>query len=156
MYTIASSCLCCVHCITTWQQTIKMARLSFLAAHTEQLFLGKSSDSNKSQEDKMDPIHKNFQLCESSSCTDLPDLTTDVSYRGYHNFIANGKDAAESEESDNEDATTNNHIIDKKVLKQEMVNEGIKIMSYAVRGPLMIRANELQRQLEEVYIIYEK
>ena len=38
----------------------------------------------------------------------------------------------------------------KKVLTPEMVNEGIKIMSYAVRGPLMIRANELEKQVAEV------
>jgi len=37
----------------------------------------------------------------------------------------------------------------KKVLTPEMVNEGIKIMSYAVRGPLMIRANELEKQVAE-------
>jgi len=106
-----------------------------------------SQGSNNSKE--MDPVHKNFQLCESSSCTDLPDLTADVSYRGYHNFIANGKGAAEPEESENEEVSKENDTAGRKVLKQEMVNEGIKIMSYAVRGPLMIRANELQRQLAE-------
>merc|ERR1712042_375520 len=37
----------------------------------------------------------------------------------------------------------------KKVLTPEMVNEGIKIMSYPVRGPLMIRANELEKQVAE-------
>eukprot|EP00091_Calanus_sinicus_P022924 TRINITY_DN752_c0_g1_i1.p1 TRINITY_DN752_c0_g1~~TRINITY_DN752_c0_g1_i1.p1 ORF type:complete len:109 (+),score=36.93 TRINITY_DN752_c0_g1_i1:321-647(+) len=37
----------------------------------------------------------------------------------------------------------------KKVLTPEMVNEGIKIMSYAVRGPLMIRANELEKEVAE-------
>jgi len=89
---------------------------------------------------------QNFQLCESSSCTDLPDLAADVSYRGYHNFIAN--DVDKSEENDEEEPTENQSPA-KKVLSQDMVNEGIKIMSYAVRGPLMIRANELERQLAE-------
>ena len=98
----------------------------------------------------MDPCMKNFQLCESSSCTDLPDLEADVTYRGYHNFISNNKDANDSDESETEDVSTENCVPDKKVLSQEMVNEGIKIMSYAVRGPLMIRANELERQLAEV------
>jgi len=99
----------------------------------------------------MDPVRENFQLCESSSCTDLPDLTADVSYRGYHNFIADNEHKnEEQEESENEKVGNDNvDISEKKVLKEEMVNEGIKIMSYAVRGPLMIRANELQKQLEE-------
>ena len=100
----------------------------------------------------MDPVRENFQLCESSSCTDLPDLTADVSYRGYHNFIADTEHRnEEEEETENEKVGNDNvDISEKKVLKEEMVNEGIKIMSYAVRGPLMIRANELQKQLEEV------
>ena len=101
----------------------------------------------------MDPVEQNFQLCESTSCTDLPDLDIDVTYRGYHNFI---EDKVTVEESDNEseinEVCNQNHNDNgkRKVLKPEMVNEGIKIMSYAVRGPLMLRANELQRQLEEV------
>ena len=31
-----------------------------------------------------------------------------------------------------------------------MVNEGIRVMSYAVRGPLLLRANELEKELKAV------
>ena len=31
-----------------------------------------------------------------------------------------------------------------------MVNEGIRVMSYAVRGPLLLRANEIEKELKAV------
>ena len=37
-----------------------------------------------------------------------------------------------------------------KILNMKMVNEGIRVMSYAVRGPLLLRANELEKELKAV------
>lgn len=34
------------------------------------------------------------------------------------------------------------------------MNEHIKVMEYAVRGPLVIRANEIVKELEQVCILY--
>ena len=37
-----------------------------------------------------------------------------------------------------------------KILNMSMVNEGIRVMSYAVRGPLLLRANEIEKELKAV------
>ena len=116
----------------------------------------------------MDPSNttsmSNFQLCDSSSCTDLPDLDSPVclnpsgmptTFTSCPTFITNGhSDSTDScSVSSEEDGIVMNNKPPKphkKVLTPEMVNEGIKIMSYAVRGPLMIRANEIEKQVAEV------
>ena len=49
---------------------------------------------------------------------------------------------------------TNNHRSmasnEKRVLTEDNVNYNLKIMEYAVRGPLLIRANEIEKELEKV------
>ena len=42
-----------------------------------------------------------------------------------------------------------------KILNMKMVNEGIRVMSYAVRGPLLLRANELEKELKAVKMFFE-
>jgi len=116
---------------------------------------------------RMDPSNSksmsNFQLCDSSSCTDLPELDSPVclnpsgmpttftscpSFNGMNGVNGHSDSTDRSSVSSDEDGI----IIKphKKVLTPDMVNEGIKIMSYAVRGPLMIRANELEKEVAEV------
>ena len=115
----------------------------------------------------MDPSNSksmsNFQLCDSSSCTDLPDLDSSVclnpsgmpatitscpTFNGINGMNGHSDSIdTSSVSSDEDEITIKPH---KKVLTPEMVNEGIKIMSYAVRGPLMIRANELEKEVAEV------
>ena len=116
----------------------------------------------------MDPSNSssmnNFLLCDSSSCTDLPNLDSPVclnpsgmptNFSSCPVFDTNGhSDSVDtSSVSSDEDGIVMNNKPPKphkKVLTPEMVNEGIKIMSYAVRGPLMIRANEIEKQVAEV------
>jgi len=108
----------------------------------------------------MDPSNfqsmKDLKLCETSSCTDLPLLQSgfpDFS-RSSPNF-KNGKHDVEEEngfhseeEEEEEGLCMKSSSTPSKVLTVDMVNEGIKVMTYAVRGPLLIRANEIDRDLK--------
>ena len=121
----------------------------------------------------MDPTNsssmKKFQLCELTSCTDLPCLDGDQF-----------QDYSSSEDESEEDSglvmigpadksstligqpnkssaligqsLTNGSAPAKKekILNMKMVNEGIRVMSYAVRGPLLLRANEIEKELAAV------
>ena len=101
----------------------------------------------------MDPTNsasmKRFVLCEEGSCTDLPVLDTDQ-------FPEDGPSSG----SDTEDSETEDSGLfmigpprakeKEKILNMKMVNEGIRVMSYAVRGPLLLRANELEKELKAV------
>lgn len=42
----------------------------------------------------------------------------------------------------------------KKTLTLETLNPNIKTLEYAVRGPLVIRAAEIEKELEKVFIYY--
>ena len=98
---------------------------------------------------RMDPTNSRsmstFQLCEHSSCTDLPVLDCSLDLL---------EDCSSDASSDSDSGIVFNVAQDVqkrgKVLTPEMVNEGIKIMSYAVRGPLMLRANELEKEVAQV------
>ena len=98
----------------------------------------------------MDPTNsasmKRFVLCEEGSCTDLPVLDT-----------AEFPDSPGSETEDSETEDSGLFMIGpprakekEKILNMKMVNEGIRVMSYAVRGPLLLRANELEKELKAV------
>ena len=101
----------------------------------------------------MDPTNsssmKTFQLCELSSCTDLPVLEEDQ-----FTFPAYPSDSESSASSASEDDSGLYMLRPskrpEKILTLGMVNEGIKIMSYAVRGPLLLRANELEKEIASV------
>ena len=97
----------------------------------------------------MDPTNsasmKRFVLCEEGSCTDLPVLDE----AQFPDGLSSG---SESEEED-----SGLFMIGpprakekEKILNMKMVNEGIRVMSYAVRGPLLLRANELEKELKAV------
>ena len=101
----------------------------------------------------MDPTNsssmKTFQLCELSSCTDLPVLDEDQ-----FPFTAYPSDSESSASSTSEDDSglfmPRPSRRPEKILSLGMVNEGIKVMSYAVRGPLLTRANELEKEIASV------
>ncbi|XP_023332769.1 alanine aminotransferase 1 [Eurytemora carolleeae] len=98
----------------------------------------------------MDPSNfqsmKHLKLCESSSCTDLPGLDTgDLDSPDFNGVEESGSD---SEGRSDEDILTMKPV-ESKVLTVDMVNEGIKVMTYAVRGPLLIRANEIEQELKQ-------
>jgi len=118
----------------------------------------------------MDPSNfksmTDLKLCETSSCTDLPALDL-----GQQDFMTQmscpvfscDSDSESSEDAfpvmnggcgiemklDNEENSKKEESPKNKVLTVDMVNEGIKVMTYAVRGPLLIRANELEQQLKD-------
>ena len=118
----------------------------------------------------------NFHLWDGSSCTDLPNLESPVclnpsgmpatfnscpTFNGVNgvnevngvncvNGINGHLDLSDTSSVSSDEDGIVMKMPKKKVLTPEMVNEGIKIMSYAVRGPLMIRANELEKQVAEV------
>ena len=101
----------------------------------------------------MDPTNsssmKTFQLCELSSCTDLPVLDEDLfPFPGY----PSDSDSTSSSTSEDDSGLFMLRASKKpeKILSLGMVNEGIKIMSYAVRGPLLTRANELEKEIASV------
>ena len=117
---------------------------------------------------EMDPSNSksmnDFQLCDNSSCTDLPELDSSVCLNpsgmpsifnscpvfSESNGVNGYGDSSDSCSVSSEEDGIIMKKPHKKVLTPEMVNEGIKIMSYAVRGPLMIRANEIEKQVAEV------
>ena len=88
-------------------------------------------------------------MCEEGSCTDLPVLDT-----------AEFPEDSPSSGSETEDSETEDSGLfmigpprakeKEKILNMKMVNEGIRVMSYAVRGPLLLRANELEKELKAV------
>ena len=87
-------------------------------------------------------------MCEEGSCTDLPVLDT-------AEFSDSPSPGSETEDSETEDSGL--FMIGpprakekEKILNMKMVNEGIRVMSYAVRGPLLLRANELEKELKAV------
>ena len=88
-------------------------------------------------------------MCEEGSCTDLPVLDTDQ-------FPEDSPSSgSETEDSETEDSGLfmigPPRVKEKeKILNMKMVNEGIRVMSYAVRGPLLLRANELEKELKAV------
>lgn len=110
----------------------------------------------------MDPHQRAFQLCELSSCTDLP-IFEDI---GQRLFLRQPQHPGEEDDFESLESSsscsyassdeggillevpTTRHV-HKKVLTPEMVNEGIKVMSYAVRGPLAIRAVELEKEIKQ-------
>ena len=103
----------------------------------------------------MDPTNsssmKTFQLCELSSCTDLPVLD-EVEFPFPASFYPSDCDSSASSTSGEDSGL---FMLDppkktEKILTLSMVNEGIKIMSYAVRGPLLLRANELEKEIASV------
>jgi len=108
----------------------------------------------------MDPKKKEFQLCELNSCTDLP-IFDDIGQRLFLNQLSqqNEEDYESDEASSSCSYASSDEegiLLDvpslhqhKKVLTPEMVNEGIKVMSYAVRGPLAIRAVELEKEIKQ-------
>jgi len=135
----------------------------------------------------MDPLERGFQLCELSSCTDLPTFDDVKQHQpeqssvddDYGSFETNSSCSYDSscktdvkqhqpEQSSVDDdygsfETTSSCSYDssdedgivvavpahhQKVLTPDMVNEGIKVMSYAVRGPLAIRAVELEKEIK--------
>jgi len=115
----------------------------------------------------MDPQRKSFQLCELASCTDLP-VFEDVPQELFlpaKKPPSSGDDDYESLETSSNcsyDSSDDPNGIQlsapmtangfakttNKVLTPEMVNLGIKVMSYAVRGPLAIRAVELEKEIK--------
>jgi len=116
----------------------------------------------------MDPQKKSFQLCELASCTDLP-VFEDVRQELFlpAKPPSSGDDDYESLETSSDcsfdssddpngiqlnipNGVSNDICHAKKVLTPEMVNLGIKVMSYAVRGPLAIRAVELEKEIKAV------
>ena len=98
----------------------------------------------------MDPTNsssmKTFQLCELSSCTDLPVLEEDQ----FPVFSDSESTASSSSEEDSGLFMLRPSKRPEKILTLGMVNEGIKVMSYAVRGPLLLRANELEKEIASV------
>ena len=104
----------------------------------------------------MDPTNsssmKTFQLCELSSCTDQPVLDEDQF--PFTAFTAYPSDSESSASSTSEDDSglfmPRPSRRPEKILSLGMVNEGIKVMSYAVRGPLLTRANELEKEIASV------
>lgn len=100
----------------------------------------------------MDPRRSSFQLCELSSCTDLPVFEEN----GRRLFLPQADSSesldtnsyASSDDPDGIQVEVPSHAASKKVLTPEMVNMGIKVMSYAVRGPLAIRAVELEKEIQ--------
>ena len=99
---------------------------------------------------RMDPTNsssmKTFQLCELSSCTDLPVLEEDQ----FPVFSDSESTASSSSEEDSGLFMLRPSKRPEKILTLGMVNEGIKVMSYAVRGPLLLRANELEKEIASV------
>ena len=105
----------------------------------------------------MDPTNsssmKKFQLCEITSCTDLPCFDEDQ-FQDYSEsedesdsgLVMIGHAATEDTDQLNNTSAARHE----KVLNMKMVNEGIRVMSYAVRGPLLLRANEIEKELAEV------
>ena len=100
----------------------------------------------------MDPTNsasmKRFVLCEEGSCTDLPVLDT----AQFPDIASSGSEAEDSEE-DSGLFMIGPPRAKEKILNMKMVNEGIRVMSYAVRGPLLLRANELEKELKAVNIL---
>ena len=99
----------------------------------------------------MDPTNSSsmqkFKLCEISSCTDLPILDENEFYSG------SDESGAESED-DSGLVMISPSKHREKILSMSMVNEGIRVMSYAVRGPLLLRANEIEKELKDVIISF--
>ena len=99
----------------------------------------------------MDPTNsssmKKFQLCEITSCTDLPILDENE----FPEYSGSDESGAESED-DSGLVMISPSKHREKILSMSMVNEGIRVMSYAVRGPLLLRANEIEKELKDVMI----
>jgi len=99
---------------------------------------------------------KDLKLCETSSCTDLPiiassgfpDSSISCPTFGYTNGDYDDDDFKTDEEDEGLCMKPVSPVCS-KVLTVDMVNEGIKVMTYAVRGPLLIRANELEQELKD-------
>jgi len=53
-------------------------------------------------------------------------------------------------------STSQNMPLNQKVLNLDTMNPNVRIMEYAVRGPLLIRATEIENELKKVcvYIFY--
>jgi len=103
----------------------------------------------------MDPLHRDFHHCEQSSCTDLPFFEDAPPQFQDKSSVDDDYCSFETSSSGSYDSSDEDGIIvevppvhHQKVLTPEMVNEGIKVMSYAVRGPLAIRAVELEKELK--------
>jgi len=103
----------------------------------------------------MDPNNfssmSNLQLCESSSSTDLPSLDSGCPDFSIEEEEQNEIDEARDKENgqaEDQGLCMNSTGI-RKVLTVDMVNEGIKVMTYAVRGPLLLRANQIEKELKE-------
>ena len=98
----------------------------------------------------MDPTNsssmKKFQLCEITSCTDLPILDENE----FPNYSGSEDDSEAESEEDSGLFMIGPPKNKEKILNMKMVNEGIRVMSYAVRGPLLLRANEIEKELKEV------
>ena len=79
----------------------------------------------------MDPTNsasmKRFVLCEEGSCTDLPVLDT----AQFPDIVSSGSEAEDSEE-DSGLFMIGPPRAKEKILNMKMVNEGIRVMSYAV------------------------
>ena len=101
----------------------------------------------------MDPTNsssmKTFQLCELSSCTDLPVLNEDeFPFPVYPSDSDSSASSTSGEDSGLFMLEPSKKS--EKILSLSMVNEGIRIMSYAVRGPLLLRANEIEKEIASV------
>ena len=98
----------------------------------------------------MDPTNsssmKKFILCEEGSCTDLPCIDEDQ----FPEYSSGSDESGAESEEDSGLFMLGSHKHREKILSLKMVNEGIRVMSYAVRGPLLLRANELEKELKSV------
>lgn len=43
-----------------------------------------------------------------------------------------------------------------RILTEETVFKNLRIMEYAVRGPLLLRATEIEKELQQVRLAYQR